>query len=68
MLICEEVLYECVGIENILFSYNVLHYAIQKKQAHSSNVLLTQSMHQGNYSRIEKLSETSKKSSQWARE
>jgi len=33
MLICEEVLYECVGIKNILFSYNVLRYAIQKKQS-----------------------------------
>ena len=66
--ICEEVLYECLGIENMLFSYNVLRYAIQKKQAHSSAVLLTQSMHQGDHSRIEQLLETSKKSSQWARE
>ena len=67
--ICEEVLYEYVGIENyILFSYDVLRYAIQKKQAHSSDVLLAQSMHQGDHSKIEELSETSKKSSQWARE
>jgi hypothetical protein len=66
--ICEEVLYECLGIENMLFSYDVLRYANQKKQAHSSAVLLTQSMHQGDHSRIEELSETSKKSSRWARE
>ena len=63
----EEVLYEFVGIENVLFSY-VLCHAIQKKQAHSSAVLRTQRMHQGDHSRIEELSETSKKSSQWARE
>ena len=62
----EEVLYEIVGMENILFSY-VLCHAIQKKQAHSSAVLRTQRMHLG-YHRIEELSETSKKSSQWARE
>ena len=63
----EEVLYEIVGIENILFSY-VLCQTIQMKQAHSSAVLLTQRMHQGDHSRFEELSETSKKSSQWARE
>jgi len=63
----EEVLHACVGIENIFSSY-VLHHAIQKKLAHSSAVLLTQRMHQGDHSRIEELSETSKKSSQWARE
>ncbi len=63
----EEVLYEIVGVESIFFSYDFCH-AIQKKQAHSSTVLLTQRMHQGDHSTIEELSETSKKSSQWARE
>jgi hypothetical protein len=65
-LTSEEVLYECVGIENIIFSH-VLRHAIQKKKAHSSVVLMTQRMHQGD-PRIEELSEASKKSSQWARE
>ena len=63
----EEVLYEIVGIENLLSSYD-FRQAIQKKKAHSSTVLLTQRIHQGDHSMIEELSETSKKSSQWARE
>jgi hypothetical protein len=66
MLTSKVVLYKCMGIENIIFSH-VLCHAIQKKQAHSSVVLMTQRMHQGN-PRIEELSEVSKKSSQWARE
>jgi hypothetical protein len=61
-LTSKEVLYECVGIENIIFLH-VLCHAIQKKQAHSLVVLMTQRMHQSN-PRIEELLEVSKKSSQ----
>ena len=64
-LMSEDILYECIGIENYL-SPCTAHRAVLMKQIHSETVLLAQRTHQGNHG-IETLSETSKKSSQWAR-
>jgi hypothetical protein len=63
---CEDILCECLGIENYLTPC-IARRVVLKKQAHSEAILSAQMMHQGN-NRIDKLSETSMKSSQWARE
>ena len=55
----KDLLCECMGIKKFLIrSYHV----VQMKQAHSDVMLLAHRLHQGN-NRIEKLLETSKKSS-----
>ena len=64
-LMSEDILYECMGIENYL-SPCTARCVVPKKQAHSEAVLSEQMMHQGNQ-RVETLSETSNKNSQWAR-
>ena len=64
-LMGEDILYECIGIENYL-SPCIARRVVLKKQAYSEAVFSEQMMHQGNQ-RVETLSETSKKSSQWAR-
>ena len=64
-LICEDILYECLGIENYL-TPGTARRVVLKKQAHSEAVLSVQ-MTQGDHM-IETLSKTSMKSSQWARE
>lgn len=62
--ISKDFIYECVGIDNFI-SPCTLRRVVQKKRAHSELVLLTQRIYQGN-NRIEKLSDTSEKSSRWA--
>jgi hypothetical protein len=62
--ISKDFLYKCVGIENFL-SPCTLRRVVQKRRAHSELVLLAQRIHQGD-NRIEKLSDTSEKSSRWA--
>lgn len=66
----EDVLCELVGLETFIFPHTARH-AVQKKRAHREAVLfLAQKMHRDDDddSMIEKLSESSKKSSRWARE
>ena len=65
-LICEDILYECLGIENYLTPCTA-HRVVLKKQAHTEAILSVQMIHQGDHM-IETLSETSMKNSQWARE
>ena len=65
-LMCEDILYECLGIENYLTPHTARRVVL-KKQAHSKAVLSVQMTHQGDHM-IETLSETSMKNSQWARE
>ena len=65
-LICEDILYECLGIENYL-TPGTAHHVVLKKQAHTEAVLSVQMTHQGDHM-IETLSKTSMKYSQWARE
>jgi hypothetical protein len=62
----EDILYECVGLENFI-SPDIARRVVQKKRAHTEAVLSAQEMHQGT-NMIKKLYETSKKSSQWSRE
>jgi hypothetical protein len=62
----EDILYECLGLENFL-SPHIARRVVQKKRAHTEAVLSAQEIHQGD-DMIEKLYETSKKSSQWSRE
>jgi hypothetical protein len=65
----EDVLCELVGLETYIFPHSARH-GNQKKRAHRDAVLvLAQKMHQSDDDNmIEKLSESSKKSSRWARE
>jgi hypothetical protein len=53
VMICEDILCECVGIENYLTPC-IARHVVLKKQAHSEAVLSAQVMHLGNH-RIEKL-------------
>ena len=62
----EDILYECVGLENFL-SPHITRRVVQKKREHIKAVLSAQEIHQGT-NMIKKLYETSKKSSQWSRE
>ena len=64
-LISEEILCECVGMENILSSCTAL-LVIQKKRAHSEAILSVQRNYKGDHM-IEMLATTSQKSSRWAR-
>ena len=63
----EDVLCKLVGLETFIFLHTA-HHVVQKKSAHREAVLLAQMTHQGDDdSMIEKLSESSKMSSRWAR-
>jgi len=63
---CEDILCECVGLEKFL-SPHIARRVVQKKRAHTEAVLSAQEIHQGT-NMINKLFETSNKSSQWSRE
>jgi len=66
----EDVLCELVGLETFIFPH-IARHVVQKKRAHREAVLvLAQKMHRGDDddNMTEKLSESSKMSSRWARE
>ena len=64
-LMSECILYECMGIVNYLTPRPARR--VEMRQAHSKAVLSAQRTHQGDHG-MEKLSETSTRSSKWARE
>lgn len=65
-LISEEVLNECVGIENLLSSYTA-HLVVKKRREHSMAVLSVQREYKGDDHMHEMLAKTSYESSRWAR-
>ena len=66
-LISEEVLYECLGSENLLSSYTA-DLVFKKRREHSMAVLSVQRNYKGEGDdMIEMLGKTSRKSSRWAR-
>jgi hypothetical protein len=65
-LTSEELLYECMGLGDIL-SPSVAHHVVNMKRAHNDVVLAAHRLHQGN-NRIDTIAKISMISSRWARE
>jgi hypothetical protein len=65
-LMSEDILFNCVGIENYL-SLSSAQKSAWKKQTHSLAIRLAQTFNDSDNIMIEKLSEISRNSSQWAR-
>jgi hypothetical protein len=64
-LISEEILYECLGSENLLSSYTA-DLVFKKRREHSKAVLSVQMNYKGD-DMVEMIGKTSRKSSRWAR-